>query len=525
MANFFAELKRRNVVRVGLAYAIVGWLLVEVTSTVLPTFGTPEWVLKTVTFLVVLGFPLALLFSWAFELTQQGLKRTHEVGVNESITASTGRKMDFIIIGVMAVALVYFVSTHEWTSDESVDPRQISSDAIKKSIAVLPFDNFSDNQENAFFASGVHEDILTLLSKVNDLRVISRTSVERYASDRPEMAVIAEDLGVAHIVEGSVRRAGNRVRVTAQLIDPSTDEHIWAESYDRDLTDVFAIQTEVATEIVAALQANLSPEEQAAISVVPTRNVGAYDLYLQARAINWESEYSFDKFERMEPLLDGAIRLDDQFALAYTMLAEVYGQYYWLGRDISDERLQLMKAAIDKAFALQPDLPEARAALADYYYRGFQDFERSLEELRIVHEKYPNNADTYFKMAMAERRLGLWDEAINHLRAGHQLDPLPLRTPIELLEIGAALCPVDVKEPGVGRLQLARLDELVRDLGHTTEAGDVVPDRLRALLRGRPALPAAPQILEQLPLGDGHRPPCGPVLGPRRLLFRAEPPG
>ena len=486
MKSFFSELKRRNVVRVGVAYAIVGWLLLEVASLIFDAFNFPEWVLQAFIAFVILGLPIALLFAWAFELTADGLKRTHEVSVEQSVTPTTGRKLDFMIIGVMAVALVYFVSTHEWTSDESTDPRQISSDAIKKSIAVLPFDNFSDNQENAFFASGVHEDILTLLSKVNDLRVISRTSVERYASDRPEMAVIAEDLGVAHIVEGSVRRAGNRVRVTAQLIDPSTDEHIWAESYDRDLTDVFAIQTEVATEIVAALQANLSPEEQAAISVVPTRNVEAYDLYLKAREINWESQYSVDKYERMEPLLDEAIRLDDQFALAYTILAEVYGQYYWLGKDISDERLQLMKAAIDKAFALQPELPEARAALADYYYRGFNDFERSLQELGIVYEKYPNNADTNFKMAMAERRLGLWDEAINHLRAGHQLDPLDLQTIME----------------AVGTMQMAHryaaaaewLDDLIRKY---PDNDDFKIMRASIYLNGYGDITAARTLIEQ----------------------------
>ncbi len=352
MKSFFSELKRRNVVRVGLAYAIVGWLLLEVASLMADAYNFPEWVLQAFIAFIVLGLPIAVLFAWAFELTPEGLKRTHEVPVDQSVTPSTGRKLDFVIIGVMAVALVYFVVTHDWGSEESTGERIVTSKSIQKSIAVLPFANFSDNQENAFFASGVHEDILTMLSKVQDLRVISRTSVERYATERPEMSVIAENLGVAHIVEGSVRRAGDRVRITAQLINASTDQHIWAESYDRDLTDVFAIQTEVATEIVTALQANLSPEEQAAIAVAPTRNVEAYDYFLKAREIERESEYSINKFERMEPLLDEAIRLDDQFALAYTMLAQVYGQYYWLGKDISDERLQLMKAAIDRAFTL-----------------------------------------------------------------------------------------------------------------------------------------------------------------------------
>lgn len=486
MSSFFGELKRRNVVRVGLAYAIVGWLLLEVASLMFDAFKSPEWVLKAFIGFVILGFPIAVIFAWAFELTPEGLKRTHEVPADESVTPSTGRKLDFVIIGVMAVALVYFVITHDWGSEDGVRERAVTSASIQKSIAVLPFDNFSDNQENAFFASGVHEDILTLLSKVHDLRVISRTSVERYATDRPEMSVIAENLGVAHIVEGSVRRAGDRVRITAQLINASTDEHIWAESYDRDLTDVFEIQTEVATEIVTALKANLSPEEQAAIAVAPTRNVAAYDYFLKAREIDRESEYSINKYERMEPLLDEAIRLDDQFALAYTMLAQVYGQYYWLGKDISDERLQLMKAAIDRAFTLQPEIPEARAALADYYYRGFNDFARSLQELRIVYEKYPNNADTNFKMAMAERRLGLWDDAIGHLLAGSQLDPLDMQMMMET----------------VGTMQLAHkyaeaaelLDRLIRKY---PDNDDFKILRASTYLNGSGDIPAARTLIEQ----------------------------
>ncbi len=473
-------------VRVGLAYAIVGWLLLEVASLMADAYNFPEWVLQAFIAFIVLGLPIAVIFAWAFELTPDGLKRTHEVPVDQSVTPSTGRKLDFVIIGVMAVALVYFVVTHDWGSGESTGEQIVTSKSIQKSIAVLPFANFSDNQENAFFASGVHEDILTMLSKVQDLRVISRTSVERYATERPEMSVIAENLGVAHIVEGSVRRAGDRVRITAQLINASTDEHIWAESYDRDLTDVFAIQTEVATEIVTALQANLSPEVQAAISMVPTRNVEAYDYFLKAREIERESEYSINKFERMEPLLDEAIRLDDQFALAYTMLAQVYGQYYWLGKDISDERLQLMKAAIDRAFTLQPEIPEARAALADYYYRGFNDFARSLQELRIVYEKYPNNADTNFKMAMAERRLGLWDDAIGHLLAGSQLDPLDMQMMMET----------------VGTMQLAHkyaeaaelLDRLIRKY---PENDDFKILRASTYLNGYGDMPAARTLIEQ----------------------------
>ena len=423
MSSFFGELKRRNVVRVGIAYAIVAWLVTEVSSVAFPALHLPDWTLTLIVVLTALGFPFALLFAWAFELTPEGLKRTHEVPVEASVTPATGRKLDFMIIGVMAVALIYFISTHEW-GGKRAEPEQVAvSNVVHKSIAVLPFANLSPDEENAFFASGVHEDILTYLSKVQDLRVIARTSVLKYSGTGFDLSDVAAELGVAHILEGSVRRAGNRVRISAQLIDGKTQEHLWAENYDRELTDVFEIQTDVAKEIVAALEANLTDEEQLVLEEKPTNSVEAYDLYIQARSELNRSGYTAEKFQAAEPLLVEAIELDPDFALAHSKLADVHLAAYWYPYDRTEARLAKAKAAIDKAFELRPGLPEAQGALGNYYYRVFNDYQRALEHLSIAHERMPSDPDILEQIALCQRRLNQWDAAFESFRQASALDP------------------------------------------------------------------------------------------------------
>ena len=426
-STLLEELKRRNVIRVGLAYAVVAWLLAQVADLALESFEAPGWVMKTILLVLALGLPIALLLAWAFELTPEGIKREEQVDRSESITPQTGRKLDFAIIGLLSVALAYFVVTHDWGgADKSIGP---------KSVAVLPFDNMSGSEENAFFASGVHEDILTYLAKVADLRVISRTSVQRYADDRErDIKAIAAELGVGHIVEGSVRRAGNTVRVTAQLIDARTDEHVWAENYDRDLSDVFEIQTAVAQQIVAALEAKLSPDDRREINTIATTNIDAYDKYSEARAIRLGTVYGEEQMKAAEPLLAEAVALDPEFAVAHAMLGSVHTNFYWLNIDRSPQRLELAKDAIDRAFELEPVLPEARAALAEYYYRGFNNYSRALQELEAAHVKFPNNTDVLHMMGATQRRLGRWDESIESFRALTQLNPGDVREMHLLLE-------------------------------------------------------------------------------------------
>jgi TolB-like protein len=292
---------------------------------------------------------------------------------------------------------------------------------------VLPFRNLSAEADNAFFAAGVHEDILTYLSRVADLKVISRSSVMQYAEPGSNLKKIAAELGAVYVVEGSVRRAADRVRVTAQLIDARTDEHLWAENYDRELEDVFAIQTAIAQEIVGALKANLSPGEAELLASRPTSSLEAYDLFLKARQqIQQQDIVGSGADEEPVQLLEQAIRLDPQFAQAYALLATQHGHAYWFGAGRTPERLARMKSAIDRAFELRPDLPEARVALAEYYYRGFYDYPRAVEQLELARKSMPNDTLVLYYLGLNYRRLGEADRSIDSFEQATRLDPANL---------------------------------------------------------------------------------------------------
>lgn len=450
--SFFEELKRRNVFRVGLAYTVTAWLIAQAADLALDNFGAPDWVMKSLLFILLIGFPLALIFAWAFEKTPEGLKLEKNVDRSQSITSVTGKKMDRGIIIALAIAVVFLLvdkfiiqgpgdnasadqqlavdrSGSLATDTSSIRPSspaetELAAETSDKSIAVLPFVNMSSDPEQDYFANGVQEDILTYLSRVAELRVTSRTSVLKYAGDKQEdVRAIAAELGVNFILEGSVRKSGNRVRVTAQLIDARDDEHVWAENYDRDMDDVFAIQTEVAQAIVKALRASLSPVEAAQIESRPTISVVAYEMYLRARQIMNGSEYSIERYREAEPLTRAAIEEDPQFALAHLQLAEIYGQYYWMGEK-SPQRRESIRLEIDEAGRIAPKLPEVQLALGEYYYRVMGDFPRALEVFDKLVLQLPNNADLQFKRGNCLRRLGRWDESIDAYRAAWTLDPL-----------------------------------------------------------------------------------------------------
>ena len=270
--NFFAELKRRNVYKVAVAYAVVAWLLIQAASILFPTFEAPGWVMKVFISAIVLGFPVALLLAWAFELTPEGVKRTDEVPRGQSIARSTGRKLDFAIIGVLALAVALLVFDRFRPK-----PGTHASSIADKSIAVLPFENLSRDPDNAYFATGVQDEILTRLAKVSELKVISRTSTQRYQSKPGNLREIAHELGVAHILEGSVQRAADSVRVNVQLIKADTDAHLWAETYDRKLAEIFQVQSDIALQVASALEAKLTGREQREIGTVGTTNQRAYE--------------------------------------------------------------------------------------------------------------------------------------------------------------------------------------------------------------------------------------------------------
>jgi serine/threonine-protein kinase len=301
-----------------------------------------------------------------------------------------------------------------------------------KSIAVLPFENFSDEKENAYFADGIQDEILTDLAKVADLKVISRTSVMQYKNAvKRNLREIAQQLGVAHVLEGSVQRTGNRVRVTAQLIDAMTDTHLWAERYDRDLADVFAIQSEIAKTIADQLQAKISPSEKAAIEKAPTTDLAAFDLYERAKAL-WadvtDPLHAKEKLPQAAQLLDEAVARDPQFLLAWCLLSRVHGALYWTGHDRTQARLDLANVAVQTALRLQPDTGEAHRALGTYYYYGFRDYARARSELAVARRTLPNDAEIFLYTGLIDRREGHWDDSTRNLERALELDPRNLFT-------------------------------------------------------------------------------------------------
>ncbi len=423
-SNFFAELKRRNVYKVAVAYALVAWLLMQIATQIFPFFEIPNWAVRLVVLLLILGFPIALVLGWAFELTPKGIKRTEEVAPGKSIALRTGQKLNFFVIFVLAAA-VGVLLFQRWGAPV------VRSNSASKSIAVLPFESLSKDEENAFFTNGVQDEILADLAKVADLKVISRTSVMQYKSGaQRNLRQIAQELGVAHVLEGSVQRINNRVRVTAQLIDARTDRHLWADHYDRELADVFAIQSEIAGTIADQLQVRISPREKAAIAAAPTTDLTANALYVQATALETVSPEQPSLLEGVR-LLDQAVARDPRFLVAYGALARMHLILFWGGYDHTPARLELANAAIQNAVRLQPEAGEVHLALARYAYYGFRDYDRARAELDIARSTLPNNVDVFYLTALVDRRQSRWAEAIRNFERAIALDPRNAKVVIE----------------------------------------------------------------------------------------------
>jgi TolB-like protein len=430
--NFFAELKRRNVYKVAVAYAIVAWLLIQVSTQVFPFFEIPNWAVRLVVLLVILGFPIALFLAWAFEITPEGIKRAEDVDLNKSITHRTGRKLIWttVVLAVLAAGLLAFQlfrPKSATTVGASTTPATGSAALPEKSIAVLPFENLSRDPDNAFFTDGVQDEILTDLAKVADLKVISRTSVMQYKSGvQRNLREIGQQLGVAHLLEGSVQRAGGKVRVNAQLIDARTDGHQWAQSFDRDIADVFAIQSEIAKAIADQLRAKLSPTEKTAIERPPTSDVTAFDLYTRAKNILLTTSFNANVqplyFQAAE-LLNQAIARDPSFFEAYCQLAYTHDNLYFLGNDHTPARLAQAETAIQSAFRLRPDAGEAHLARAENLYRGYLDFDGALAELEIARRTLPNDSRVPELIGYIVRRQGKHEEGVKYLQRALELDP------------------------------------------------------------------------------------------------------
>ena len=408
MTGFFQEMKRRKVYRVAIAYIVAGWALAQGLAQVLPVFEISNSVIRVVIALLLIGFPVALVLAWVFDVTPEGIKATPAVA-----TGSHRRRNVFLLAAaglVVSICAGFFVL-----------PRAAAY-KIDKSIAVLPFENLSDDKENAYFADGVQDDILTNLSKIGDLKVISRTSVMPYRGGKHNVREIGKALGVATILEGSVRRAGNRVRINVQLIDANNDEHLWASDYDRDLTDVFAIQTDLAQKIANELSAKLSPSEKAQIENKPTQNNEAYLAFIRAHNLQSSSYEDFAKLKEAEQLYERVIALDPTFALAFARYSQMES---WILRSYerTPERQEKARSLAQRALQLQPDLPEGHLALGFSYYYGDNDYDNALKEFQIAQQGLPNDGDAYLAVGAIQRRQGKWEESSANLEKAASLNP------------------------------------------------------------------------------------------------------
>jgi TolB-like protein/Flp pilus assembly protein TadD len=418
-ARFFAELRRRNVYKVGAMYAVGGWLLVQVATQVLPLFEVSALALRLIVLAVVAGFPIALVVSWVYEVTPEGIARTANVAPDESITHHTGQKLNYVIIATLAVAVIFLFVQHYLLPRGTADHAAAVSE---KSVAVLPFENLSDEKSSAYFASGIQDEILTRLAKIGALKVISRTSTQHYASSPANLPEIARQLGVANILEGSVQKAGDAVHINVQLIRAATDDHLWAEVYNRKLDDIFTVESEVAGAIADKLNAKLSGAEQEAVAKRPTENLAAYDAYLRARALS-VAGYDFATTRKVTAAYTEAVRLDPDFAEAWANLARMVGYLYFNGVDPDVYTADFIKRATDNAVRLQPQNIETLAAQGSYLYRIQRDFPAAEQALRRIVERQPNFNDAWQFLGLVERRQGKWEQALAHFEEAAKLDP------------------------------------------------------------------------------------------------------
>jgi TolB-like protein/Tfp pilus assembly protein PilF len=432
--SFVGELGRRNVIRVSIAYALVAWLVIQVADIVLEAIGAPDWVMQTLMLVLVLGFVIAAIFAWAYEVTPDGIKRESEVDRSTSITRVTGRKLDRVIIGLLVAALVYFVWESRFAErSPEVEPvaaveaapeaEIIQTPPAELSIAVLPFDNRSNREEDEFFTEGMHDDLLTTLAKIGSMKVISRTSVMEYRDTTKKIPEIARELGVANVLEGGVQRAGNQVRINVQLIDAETDEHLWAEIYDRELTaeNLFAIQSEISKAIAEALHATLSPEEADRIDRMPTKSLDALDHYLRGR--KFMATRAVDDLERATQEFLKAVELDPGFALAWVGVADSHNllkTYKGLAEGVFEN---VRDDAINKALDIDPKLGEAYTSLGSLLSdRG--DLVAAEEAWKTAIRYSPNYATAHHWLAnMLRWNPARMPEAIAYAQRAVELDP------------------------------------------------------------------------------------------------------
>jgi TolB-like protein/Tfp pilus assembly protein PilF len=423
MSGFFEELQRRKVYRVAAAYIVAAGFLIQMASATFPAWDLPNWSLRLVIALLLIGFPIALILAWAYDITAQGIQITP--------TKGTHRRRNLILLivtGVIVSASAGFFLL----------PRAVWN-KVDKSVAVLPFQNLSSDPENAYFADGIQEEVLTRLAKIADLRVISRASTQQSQSEPGNLAEIAKQLGVANILEGSVQKAADQVRVNVRLVNVQTGSQLWAETYDRKLSDIFVIESEIAKGIVESLQAKLTGREEQALAVKPTNNPEAYDAYLRGLAFEARSNYSSDALFKAIDFYGLAVQLDPNFALAWARLSGAHALLYFNHGDATAARRDAAKEALENAQKLQPNSPETLLFTGYYQYWVLHDYQLAKATFGRVSKMLPGNSQVLYALAAIARREGHWDESVAYWERGLALDPRNTALLIEVAWTHAAL--------------------------------------------------------------------------------------
>jgi TolB-like protein/Tfp pilus assembly protein PilF len=417
--QFFAELKRRNVYRAAVAYGVVAWFLTQLTTQVFPFFEIPNSAVRFVVIALAIGFPIAMLLAWVYEFTPEGVVRMEDLHPAEARSAqrATGRILDFIIIGVLLLVIAMLIA------GRLPFYRQTGESMSQKSIAVLPFENLSEDKANAYFADGIQEEILTRLAGIADLKVISRSSTQQYQSKPRNLREIAKQLGVANILEGSVQKVADQVRVNVQLVKAQTDSHLWADTYDRKLTDIFGVESEIAKGIAESLQAKLTSGEEQALAVKPTNNPGAYDAYLRGLGFEARSTYSIDNQMKAIGFYEQAVALDPNFALGWARLSRAHAILYINGFDPTAPRRDAAKSALENAQKLQPNSPETLLALGYYQYQVLREYGLAKTTFERVSKALPGSSGVPYALASVTRREGNWDQSIAYYEQALALDP------------------------------------------------------------------------------------------------------
>jgi TolB-like protein/Flp pilus assembly protein TadD len=433
--TFFGELKRRNVYKVAVAYIVAGWALAQGIAQVFPVFEVPNWVIRSLVLLIIIGLPIALVLAWMFELTPQGIKRTEAADALPATARRNDAWIYVVVIGGVVSIGLFFLGRYS-------APRALFGEAgrpggpsvAEKSIAVLPLDNLSRDPDNAYFAEGIQNEILTRLATVHDLKVISRISTAKYQSKPDNLKAVAQELGVSAVLEGAVQKAGNEVRVNVQLLDARADTQLWAKSYDRDLKDVFGVESEVSQEIVDALQAKLSPSESHALSSVGTHDTEAYDLFLRGEYEFRQAESSLtaDAYDRADAFYRQALAHDPNFAEAAAELARSRLSRHWFVSPLTPSEAEEVKAIIDRALALAHDSPEAHFALGLFFYVARRQYEMALAEFNRTLELQPNNALARAYCAWIYRRRGEWERSLADSQRAQELDPRDAQIPANI---------------------------------------------------------------------------------------------